>query len=580
MGRSEVCPACSISEFAGAVDLVYIDPPFATGANFSFQVQVDGSDFTKEPTLIEQKAYRDTWGRGLDGYLAWLSESLSYLYQLLAPNGSLYLHLDWRVVHYAKAILDEIFGTQGFRNEIIWKRTTAHSDAHTAGAIHDTLLFYSKSDKWTWNEQFTPYEQSYLDQYYRYKEPNGRRFMSDNLSAAGLSGGRSDYTWNGVRRLWRIPEVTMRRLDKEGRIFYTKNGMPRLKRYLDEAKGQPLSDVWQDIFPVVSWSKERVGYDTQKPEGLLRRILSASSNSNDLVLDCFCGSGTTPVVAEKLGRRWIAADLGRFAIHTTRKRLLSISEVRPFTVQNLGKYERQLWQAAEFGESATARTAAYRSFMLDLYRASPINGYVWLHGLKEGRMVHVGTVDAPVTVGDIKQIVAEFQKAVGTGENAPTEKRIDILGWDFAFELNEISRQDAERAAIDLRLVRIPREVLERRAVEQGDIRFFELAALSVKVKRSGRRVTISIENSSSHSMTFRRTFRKPSRTGSSGSTTGPWTGITRTTRSTMSGRHTALGIPETSLSPRNMSTWSRASTWSWSRLSTSSETIQRRRWQ
>ena len=492
--RKYVLPAL-LSEFVGAVDLVYIDPPFATGANFSFQVQVDGSDFTKEPTLIEQKAYRDTWGRGLDGYLAWLSESLSYLYQLLAPNGSLYLHLDWRVVHYAKAILDEIFGTQGFRNEIIWKRTTAHSDAHTAGAIHDTLLFYSKSDKWTWNEQFTPYEQSYLDQYYRYKEPNGRRFMSADLSAAGLSGGRSDYIWNGVRRLWRIPEVTMRRLDKEGRIFYTKNGMPRLKRYLDEAKGQPLSDVWQDIFPVVSWSKERVGYDTQKPEELLRRILSASSNSNDLVLDCFCGSGTTPVVAEKLGRRWIAADLGRFAIHTTRKRLLSISEVRPFTVQNLGKYERQLWQAAEFGESATARTAAYRSFMLDLYRASPIKGYVWLHGLKEGRMVHVGTVDAPVTVGDIKQIVAEFRKAVGTGENAPTTKRIDILGWDFAFELNEISRQDAEKAGIDLRLVRIPREVLERRAVEQGDIRFFELAALSVKVKLSGRRVTMSIED-------------------------------------------------------------------------------------
>ena len=138
--RKYVLPAL-LSEFVGAVDLVYIDPPFATGANFSFQVQVDGSDFTKEPTLIEQKAYRDTWGRGLDGYLAWLSESLSYLYQLLAPNGSLYLHLDWRVVHYAKAILDEIFGTQGFRNEIIWKRTTAHSDAHTAGAIHDTLLF-------------------------------------------------------------------------------------------------------------------------------------------------------------------------------------------------------------------------------------------------------------------------------------------------------------------------------------------------------------------------------------------------------------------------------------------------------
>ena len=166
----------------------------------------------------------------------------------------------------------------------------------------------------------------------------------------------------------------MRRLDKEGRIFYTKNGMPRLKRYLDEAKGQPLSDVWQDIFPVVSWSKERVGYDTQKPEELLRRILSASSNSNDLVLDCFCGSGTTPVVAEKLGRRWIAATLA--GLPSTRLANACCLSLRSghSSVQNLGKYERQLWQAAEFGESATARTAAYRTFILDLYRATPING--------------------------------------------------------------------------------------------------------------------------------------------------------------------------------------------------------------
>jgi hypothetical protein len=219
------------------------------------------------------------------------------------------------------------------------------------------------------------------------------------------------------------------------------------------------------------------------------------SNPGDTVLDCFVGSGTTAATAEKMGRRWIAADLGRFAIHTTRKRLLDISEVKPFIVQNLGKYERQLWQEAEFGESATARTAKYRSFILDLYHAQPVGGNTWLHGLKRGRMVHVGTVDAPVTSGDVKQIVAEFRKSVGTGKDAPSILGVDILGWDFAFELNEVARQDAEKAGIDLRLIRIPREVLEHRAVEQGDIRFFELAALSVSNVQSGQTVTLSLED-------------------------------------------------------------------------------------
>jgi len=267
------------------------------------------------------------------------------------------------------------------------------------------------------------------------------------------------------------------------------------KRYLDESKGTPLGTIWTDINPINSQAIEDSGYPTQKPEALLQRILEMSSDPNHLVLDCFCGSGTTGVVAEKLGRRWIMCDLSRFGTHTARKRLLSNADVRPFIVQNLGKYERQVWQTAEFGESAGARVAKYRSFILDLYHATPVAGYAWLHGLKQGRMVHIGTVDAPVTVGDIKQIVAEFRKAVGTGKDAPKEQSVDVLGWDFAFELNEIARQDAERAGIDLRLVRIPREVLDKRAVEQGDVRFFELAALDVKVTQTARTVKLAIED-------------------------------------------------------------------------------------
>jgi hypothetical protein len=258
-------------------------------------------------------------------------------------------------------------------------------------------------------------------------------------------------------------------------------------------QGVPLQNLWTDIPPVNPQANERVGYPTQKPEALLDRIVRASTDEGGLVLDCVCGSGTTAVVAEKLNRRWIAADLGRFAVHTTRKRLLNIENVRPFMVQNLGKYERQLWQSAEFGDETQTRTAAYRRFILATYQAQPIEGYAWLHGIKAGRLVHIGTVDAPVTVGDVKQIAAEFVKAIGTGKDSPTSKAVDVLGWDFAFETNEVARQSAGRAGLEVRFWRIPREILDKRAVEQGDIRFFELAALGVDVTRRGREVTVRL---------------------------------------------------------------------------------------
>ena len=212
------------------------------------------------------------------------------------------------------------------------------------------------------------------------------------------------------------------------------------------------------------------------------------------MLDCFCGSGTTAAVAERLGRRWITADLGRFAIHTTRKRLLSMPDVRPFVVQNLGKYERQAWQAAEFGadrERAALAQARYRRFILDLYGAEPLDGYVYLHGTHAGHFVHVGSVDAPVTDGDIRAIAREFWQAVGH-DTAATVNRVDVLGWDFAFELNELGKQLAAEANIHLIYRKIPREVLEKRAVEQGDIRFFELAALSARVTPARGRAVVA----------------------------------------------------------------------------------------
>jgi DNA modification methylase len=502
-----------LEEFAGRVNLIYIDPPFATGGDFSFTATIpqpsDGDEddevsFIKAPSVIEQKAYRDTWGRGLDSYVKWFYDTSLLLRELLAEDGSLWVHLDYTVGQYAKVILDEVFGIDNFVNSITWKRSDAHSDigqgAKHLGRISDCLLYYSRSvGAQTLNMEFTPLPQSTIDKWYRHVEPGtGRRFnKGDTSGPGGARKGNPVFEWKGVTRAWRFNKKRMQELEDAGLLVYSESGVAYLKRYLDESKGVPLQDIWDDIKMIrgIHGGSEALGYATQKPEALLQRIVRMSSNEGDLVLDCFCGSGTTAAVAEKLNRRWIGCDLGRFAIHTTRKRLLGIPNVRPFVVQNLGKYERQAWQEAEFGAAAQAQTVAYRSFILQLYRAQRVEGYVWLHGSRGGRMIHIGGVDAPVTMADVTSIVAEIRRAIGKGRDAPKRSAVDILGWDFAFELNQTARQKADLAGIDLRLIRIPREVLEKKAVEQGDIRFFELAALDVAVRKTGRSVTLTLKD-------------------------------------------------------------------------------------
>ena len=501
-----------LPEFAGKVNLIYIDPPFDTGANFSFTATIpddpenednEETSFVKEPSIIEQKAYRDTWGKGLESYLQWFYESAVMLRELLSEDGSLYVHLDWHVCHYCKGILDEVFGYQNFMNEIVWKRTTAHSDskqgAKAYGRQHDLLFFYAKSDKWKWNQQYTTYDKEYVESSYRMVDEKGRRYQTVDLTAA-KPGGDTSYVWKGYKlrsgRYWAYSKANMEKFEKEGKIYYTKSGLPRLKYYLDEMPGVPAQDLWIDIKLLGSQAKERNDYPTQKPEALLERIIKASSNENDLILDCFIGSGTTAAVAEKLSRRWIACDLGRFAIHTTRKRLLQISNVKPFIVQNLGKYERQQWIAAEFHQpqSRLDQEKAYRNFILDLYQARPVSGHVWLHGAKAGRMVHVGAVDSPVSLGDIKAIIQEFWKSVGKSKEI-NRSGVDVLGWDFAFEINETARQYAASNKLDLKFKKIPHEVLEKKAVEQGDIKFFEMASLEVKTKKSKKDLSVTLEN-------------------------------------------------------------------------------------
>ncbi len=506
-----------LPEFAGKVNLIYIDPPFNVGSDFSFTATIadhpdtdedETTQFVKQPSMIEQKAYRDTWGKGLDSYMQWFYETALLLKELLADDGSIYVHLDWHVSHYAKAILDEVFGYDNFNNEIIWQRTGAHNDAGKFGVVHDVIFFYAKNLEWTFNPIFVPLSEEHIKtRFNQVDESNGKRFFAGPITAPGdgpkrLFRGKLLSPPPG--RHWSYSQEAIDKLEVENKIYYSSTGTPYIKQYMDEytEKGRRIQSVWTDILPSKT-GKELVNYSTQKPEALLERIIKASSNEGDLILDCFCGSGTTAATAEKLNRRWITCDLGRFAIHTARKRFLGINNVKPFIVQNLGKYERQQWMNAEFEnpEDRLEQEKTYRHFILELYHAKSLDGYTWLHGAKAGKMIHVGGVEAPVTVDDIKATIKEFWKLVGKphspGEAGvrPEKNHIDFLGWDFAFDVNETAKQFAAENNVQIHPIKIPREVLEKKAVDQGDIKFYELASLGIKTKTNKLAVSVTLDN-------------------------------------------------------------------------------------
>ncbi|MEX1194950.1 MAG: DNA methyltransferase [Dehalococcoidia bacterium] len=438
-----------LQEFAGQVDLIYIDPPFDTGADFSYEVEIDGQDFVKEPGLIELKAYRDTWGHGLDSYCPWFYETCVLLKEFLAPRGSIFVHLDWHAGHYAKVVLDEVFGRDNFLNEIVWwYYNKFQGNVNHFPSNHDTIFWYRAGKE------------------FRYAPQTEER----------------DSPVRQIRRAWdKQKKAVVNVKGEDGKVLY------------QESTTRGVDDVWRLSMLQPADETENVRFPTQKPETILQRVIATASEEDNLVLDCFVGSGTTVVAAEKTKRRWIGCDIGRFAIHTTRKRLLDLPGATPFVVQNLGKYERQHWQVAEFGEAAEAKQAAYRALILDLYHATPMTGYAWLHGTKGGRMVHVGSVDAPVSQGDVSQIASEFKRSIGSGKSAPKTNGVDVLGWDFAFEMNETAKQMAAAAGVDVKWYRIPHDVMDKRARDQGDVRFFELAALSVDSKVAKRKLTLAL---------------------------------------------------------------------------------------
>ncbi|MFQ5874606.1 MAG: site-specific DNA-methyltransferase, partial [Dehalococcoidia bacterium] len=383
-------PSTGLEPLAGKVDIIYIDPPFGTEQDFSYRARVGDEEWLKEASVIEETAYRDTWGRGLDSYLHMLYERLVLMRELLADTGSIYVHVDYGVAHYVKLLLDEIFGADKFQNEIVWQRTSARSDSHTYNHIHDTILFYTKSEQFTYTQQFTVYDEEYVEKFYHHVESEtGRRFTSSDLMAAGTRKGSSGMPWRGIDpndrgNHWKYTIEKLEELDREGRIYRPPDGgVPRYKRYLDEMRGLALQSIWSDVKPVAAHAYERLGFDTQKPEALLERIIKASSCEGDLVADFFCGSGTTMAVAEKLGRRWTGCDLSRYAIQVSRKRLLDTQDCQPFEVLNLGRYERRYWQVNILNgpqEDGSKAITDYLRFIVALYHAEPAGGYAHLHG--------------------------------------------------------------------------------------------------------------------------------------------------------------------------------------------------------
>lgn len=321
--------------FRGKVKLIYIDPPFDSGADYVRRVNLRGmKGFTKIDgdtyTLGEQSQYTDIWAN--DTYLQFMYERLLLLKELLSDDGSIYLHCDWHKSYYLRALMDEIFGSNNIQNEVIWKRTSARSDSNTYNHIHDVILFYSKSDQLRFNQLLVHHDEDYIDRYYIYKEPDGRKFATIDATQSGITKeGESGKPWRGFDPAskgnhWKFTVSELGRLDKEGRIYWPDKtgGWPRLKSYLDELKGMSIQSIWSDLKAVNSQAKERGEYPTQKPESLLERIVNSSSMPGDTILDCFIGSGTTAAVAQKLGRRWIGCDINKGAIQTTSKRLQTI----------------------------------------------------------------------------------------------------------------------------------------------------------------------------------------------------------------------------------------------------------------
>ncbi|WP_223264561.1 site-specific DNA-methyltransferase [Sulfuriferula plumbiphila] len=492
-------------EKQGGIKLIYIDPPFDVGADFSLDIEIGDDTFTKRPNVLEELAYRDTWGKGADSFIAMIYERLVLMRDLLAEDGSIYVHCDWRVNAYIRLALEEVFGRERFQNEIVWIRTNAHN-MQTQGYVRsqETVFFAAKSDTFIFNEQRTAYGDAQLGRYK--KEDTGRLYTGRDMTFSSANPSRQ-FEWRGTKppsnRSWGYPLEKLEELWAQGRILTKQDGTPRLdglKVYLDETKGKPLTTLWDDVGRIGNTSSERLGYPTQKPEALLERIIKASSNEGDLIADFFCGSGTTAAVAEKLGRKWITSDLGKFAIHTTRKRLIGVQRqlkaedkpYRAFEILNLGRYERQHYigvnpnlREAEKQKQLEEKEAAFLDLILRAYRAEKTDGFQTFHGKKAGRLVVIGPVNMPVTRLFVEEVIMECRKKHIT--------KVDILGFEFEMGLFPNVLDEAKSKGIDIAPKYIPADVFDKRAVEKNQVVFHDVSFIEVKPHIKGNSVAVEL---------------------------------------------------------------------------------------
>ncbi|MCS6926739.1 MAG: site-specific DNA-methyltransferase [Candidatus Binatia bacterium] len=504
-----------LEKFAGKIDLIYIDPPFATGADFSFTAPIgeSGDEVFKEQSVIEEKAYRDTWGRGLESYLQMLFERGLLIRSLLSPQGKLIIHMGDHVSSYVRNVFDEIFSGL-YRNTIIVRRGTKnvqaqfeHVDALAIGCDH--LLLYVASEEVKLprlQHELAEHEPGKWDTFWRGTQ---RPTMRYNLFGIEPQDGQWRWEEKRARRAVRnyeeylafsninnisLDDYYLEKLINEGLdLDFVRLGPNKTVQYYVPPRGYKLiSNVWMDLMT----RGTETTYATEKHEQLLERIVNWLSVEGSLIADFFCGSGTTLAVAEKLGRRWIGCDLGRWAIHVTRKRLLSIPDCKPFEILNLGKYERQYWQGVTFGNvkdkaGMEQRLYEYLAFILKLYGAQPVAGMAHLHGKKGKAMVHIGAVDAPVTIAEIEAAVDECVRL--------KQNELHVLGWEWEMGIaaaegkGGLMHEAARKRGVKLLLLQIPREVMEQQAAEKGDVRFFELAYFEAKITQP-KPLTVQVE--------------------------------------------------------------------------------------
>ncbi|MBW2557675.1 MAG: site-specific DNA-methyltransferase [Deltaproteobacteria bacterium] len=472
-------------EAQGGLKLIYIDPPFDVGADFSMDIEIGGDTFTKKPNILEEIAYRDTWGKGADSFIAMIYERLVLMRDLLAVDGSIYVHCDWRVNSYIRLALDEVFGSTGYVSEIVWKSGVikgARGKSKKFGKLVDYLYLYAKSESYLFNNVYKQHDLGSKNNKFVHKDKDGRIYSRDTPLG--------DYS-----------EESIKEFERQGRIYVTRNGGRQLIRFLDEVSGLTVGELWDDINPINQIANERLNYPTQKPEALLERIIKASSNEGDLVADFFCGSGTTAAVAEKLGRKWIVSDLGKFAIHTTRKRMIGVqrslkddgTDYRAFEILNLGKYERQHYIGAnpnlreeEQQKQIEEKEAAFLDLILRAYRAEKVENFACFNGKKAGRLVAVGPVNLPVTRLFVEEIILECRKKHIT--------KVDILGFEFEMGLFPNVLDEARAKGIDIAPKYIPADVFDKRAVDKNQVVFHDVAFIEVKphVKKKSAAVELT----------------------------------------------------------------------------------------